>query len=81
MTISNEIYETSLLRVSKLPYEITMNVRFCLSLDFLTYFMAAEVELFLVRKQNIAGQGVMTLRTDNQVLCNINFMPTLSTEK
>ena len=43
--------------------------------------MAAEVELFLVRKQNIAGQGVMTLCTDNQVLCNIIFMATLSTEK
>ena len=33
MVISYEIYETSLLQVLKISYEITTSVRFCLSYD------------------------------------------------
>ena len=33
MVNSSEIYETSLRRVSLIPYEMTTSVRFCLSYD------------------------------------------------
>ena len=40
-------------------------------MTFKLFFMALEVELFFVRKQNIVKDRVMTLCPSNQVLCNM----------
>ena len=41
---------------------MTTNVRFCLSL----YFMTVQVESFFNMKHNVITDGVMTLRANNQ---------------
>ena len=38
---------------------------------FKLYFMALKVEPFFNRKHNVVTDGVMSLRTGNQVLCNV----------
>ena len=74
VVISYEVYETGLWRVSLISYEMTTNVRLCLSYDYMTFklqFMAVEAKTFFSRKHNAVTDDVMTLCASNQVLCNV----------
>ena len=70
--MSYEIHETSLWRVSKIPYEMTTSVRFCLSDDYLKWdFIAFKVDIISIENITVFMDGIMTLRASKQVLCNV----------
>ena len=85
MVISNEIYETSLWRVSYISYEMTTSVKFCLSHDPLKWdFISFKVIITPIR-QRIADRTLsMTLCIRAKVLLRVwsnDFYDiTLSTE-
>ena len=52
------------------PLEMTTCVRFYLSYDCLKWdFIALKVDIISI--ENITLDGIMTLRSSNQVLCNV----------
>ena len=52
MVISYEIYETSLCRVSKISYEMTTSVRFCLSYDSFILKLIAFSKVNIISIEN-----------------------------
>ena len=51
---------------------MTTSVRFCLSYDCLKWdFIAFKVDIISIEKNNLVMDGIMTLRANNQVLCNV----------
>ena len=68
VVISYEIYVMSLWRVS-IPYEITTNVRFCLSYDPLKWdFITFKINIVLIRKGFVAGTLSMMLHLHTKEL-------------
>ena len=72
VVILHEICETSLRRVSKISYEMTMSVRFCLSYDTLQlYFIAFKMDNISRKNTLVSGALSMTLRLRPKVLLHV----------